>query len=60
MIEDGLGNITVRKNKKTLPVESWIFDTADGDDLERCKVPEGRCPRSVTSCACTPTPSLTS
>ena len=42
VIEDGLGNITVRKNKKTLPVESWIFDTADGDDLERVWVPEGQ------------------
>src|SRR5699024_2239221 len=35
-------DITVRKNKRQLPCESWVIDVEDGDNLERIYVPEGQ------------------
>ncbi len=35
-------NITVAKNKLTLPHESWVIDTQDGDNLLRTYIPDGQ------------------
>jgi hypothetical protein len=35
-------NITVAKNKKVLPHESYVIDTEDGDNLLRTYIPDGQ------------------
>lgn len=36
------GTIKVRRNKKPLPVESWVIDLVDGDVIDRTYIPRGQ------------------
>lgn len=39
---DGDGNVTVKRNKKPLPHESWVIDLFDGDKIDRSYIPDGQ------------------
>ncbi|MGC4964242.1 hypothetical protein [Gordonia sp. DT101] len=41
-VEAATGEITVRKNKKPLPIESWVIDLEDGDVLDRSYIARGQ------------------